>query len=307
MRVVFMGTPQFAVSSLEVVAGRHDVVAVYTRPDGVSGRGSSLRPSPVKMAAEALGLTVVQPRTLRDAEAQGEIAEFAPDLIVVAAYGLILPAEVLSIPRLGCVNVHASLLPRWRGAAPIQRAILAGDSVTGVSIMAMEEGLDTGPYCATATVQIGEKDAAQLSAELATAGATALGDALEHLEQGTCEWVSQDDDLATYASKIDKREVVLRPAMTASELLRRVRAGTPQAPARATIAGSGVVVLSAAVSDVLLGEGEVRSEKDRLLLGTTEGTVAVVRLKPDGRGEMNAGDWARGSRLSGSENWSEPS
>jgi methionyl-tRNA formyltransferase len=302
-----MGTPQFAVPSLEVVAGRHDVVAVYTRPDGVSGRGSALRPSPVKTAAQALGLIVVQPRTLRDAEVQGEIAAFAPDLIVVAAYGLILPAEVLSIPRFGCVNVHASLLPRWRGAAPIQRAILAGDSVTGVSIMAMEEGLDTGPYCATASVQIGGKDAAQLSAELACAGATALRDALDRLEQGTCEWVSQDDDVATYAPKIDKREVVLRPAMTAPELLRRVRAGTPQAPARATIAGSGVVVLSAVVSDVLLGEGEVRAEKNRLLLGTAEGTVAVVRLKPDGRSEMNAGDWARGSRLSGSENWSEPS
>ncbi len=165
-----MGTPDFALPSLRTLFDDHDVVAVYTRPDAVSGRGTITRPSPVKRAATELGLTVEQPASLRDPATQRALAAYAPDVCVVAAYGLILPPDVLAIPHQGCVNVHASLLPRWRGAAPVQRAILAGDAVTGVSIMRMEEGLDSGPYCVVETVEVGEKNADEVTRELATRG-----------------------------------------------------------------------------------------------------------------------------------------
>jgi len=298
-----MGTPEFAVPSLRALAAAHDVVAVYTRPDAVSGRGGAVRPSAVKAVATELGMRVVQPRSLRDTAEQAEFAAHAPDLCVVAAYGLILPREVLDAPALGCVNVHASLLPRWRGAAPIQRAILAGDPVTGVSIMRMEEGLDTGPFCVVETVDVDDKTAPQLTEELARAGAAALLRALPLIESGTCEWTEQVEADATYAEKIAKPEVVLAPTMTAAEALRRVRASSPSAPARARIAEKNVTVTLAQVGPEKVDEGGVVLSKEGIALGTSNGTLLVLRVKPDGKQEMQAADWGRGLRLSHDATW----
>ena len=204
MRVVFMGTPQFAVPSLERLAQAHDVVAVYTRPDAVSGRGGDPRPAAVKASAVRLGIPVRQPSTLRDSEVVRELERSEADVICVAAYGLILPEPVLEVARLGAINVHASLLPRWRGAAPIQRAILAGDAEVGVSIMRMEAGLDTGPYCLQQSVVSDAKSAIELTAELADLGAGLLISALPAIADGTVTWIDQAENEATYAEKITK-------------------------------------------------------------------------------------------------------
>ena len=212
LRVVFMGTPSFAVPSLLALAKAHDVVAVYTRPDAVSGRGGRLSPSPVKQASAELGIEVFQPATLKDAAVVEELTRLQPDVIVVAAFGMILPQAILDIPALGCLNVHASVLPRWRGAAPIQRAILAGDPVAGVSIMRMEEGLDTGPYCQVATLKIEALTAGEVTERLADLGACVLLDALEDVGSGTCAWERQDDAQATYAPKIEKGDVDSSPS-----------------------------------------------------------------------------------------------
>ena len=307
MRVVFMGTPEFAVPALVATAQSHSVVAVFTRADAVSGRGSTTKPSPVKVAAQAAGIPVFQPSTLTDPLVQQHIASAAPDVVVVAAYGLLLPREILVIPHLGCINVHASLLPRWRGAAPIHRAVLAGDAETGVSIMRMEEGLDTGPYCIVDRTPIDEKAVPELTDELAALGARALLAALEALEDGTCDWVAQDDQLATYAEKIDKSEVALSPGLRVVDALRRVRASTRQAPSRAVIAGRMVTVLVANKSEAQLSPGATLASKKGLVLGFSDGSLEITLLKPSGKAEMSAADWARGVRLSGAEPWGTPS
>ena len=203
----------------------------------------SCRPSPVAEAAPDIGLLVRKPSTLRDEAAADELRRSSPDVIVVAAYGLILPPAVLDVPAFGCLNVHASLLPRWRGAAPIHRAILAGDAETGVSIMRMEEGLDTGPYCVVERVEIGEKSVTELTHELAVLGARALVRALGDLDSGECEWVDQDDSQATYANKVEKSEVALSPHLGVTDALRRIRASSPQAAARAVVAGKDIAAL----------------------------------------------------------------
>lgn len=309
MRVLFMGTPQFAVPSLEALAQQHEVVAVFTRPDAVSGRGGATRPSPVRTAAEALSLNTYTPATLRSGEVSAQIRSLAPDVIVVVAFGAILPADVLSIPRLGCVNVHASLLPRWRGAAPIQRAVLAGDALTGVSIMRMDEGLDTGPVCLTYTVEIDSLSAPELTTVLAERGAHALLRGLELLERGECEWVDQAELGATYADKVTKSDVALKPSLSAAEIVRRVRASTSAAPSRTVIDGHGVTVLAAdevigqANSTPLQLSGSVQTARDALLLGAADGVVAVRQLKPDGKGEMDAVAWARGRKLTPETRW----
>jgi methionyl-tRNA formyltransferase len=303
VRVVFMGTPAFAVPTLQALASDHDVVAVYTRPDAVSGRGASLRPSAVRLAADALGVPVLQPPTLRDSDAASALHAFDPDLVVVAAYGLILPSAVLEIPRYGAVNVHASLLPRWRGAAPIQRAILAGDEVTGVSVMQMEEGLDTGPYCEVVALPLGQKSAEELTRELARLGAAALLRALDRMSAGTCEWTPQDDTLATYADKVTKADVRLSPRLAAEDFLRRVRASTRQAPARLTIGGIGMTILRAEASDTPLEQGRAAVVGPSVLLGTSTGAVAMTEVKPDGKRGMDAASWARGAAVDASSTW----
>ncbi|MGA7802672.1 MAG: methionyl-tRNA formyltransferase [Gammaproteobacteria bacterium] len=229
MKIVFAGTPEFAVPALEaLLAGDHDVVAVYTQPDRPAGRGRSLRASPVKQAAQRAGVEVRQPPTLKSDPAVRELAACAPDLMVVVAYGLLLPVAVLEMPVHGCVNVHASLLPRWRGAAPIQRAILAGDPETGVTLMQMERGLDTGPMLARARCPIGPEDtAASLHDRLATLGAELLAGCLDPILGGELRAQPQDDSQVCYAAKIEKAEAELDWHRSAIELDRQVRAFNP--------------------------------------------------------------------------------
>lgn len=301
MRVVFMGTPAFAADILEELAARHEIAAVYTRPDAVRGRGKRLEPSPVKEAACRLGLPVRTPSTLRDEEAQRDLAALSPDVVCVAAYGAILPKAVLDLPRFGCLNVHASLLPRWRGAAPIERAILAGDEEAGVCIMRMEEGLDTGAYCVCRATCTEGKNAARLTAELSALGAQALLTALAQVESGGAEWVEQDDSQATYAAKIEKGELDLAPDDAAAAALRKVRASGAAHPARVVVAGRSATVTGAEPLDDAscafaegMRPGEVRFAGKRLLLGVADGAIEVVSLKPDGKQDMAARAFAAG-------------
>ncbi len=226
MRLAFMGTPDFAVPTLDaLLAAGHEVVAVYTQPPRPAGRGKALSPSPVQRRAETAGIEVRSPRTLRDSQAQASFAALDLDAAVVAAYGLILPEPILSAPRHGCLNVHASLLPRWRGAAPIQRAILAGDAVTGVCIMDMERGLDTGAVYARGETPIDRKSGGELTAVLALMGGILMVDVLKGL--GRLEPEAQPDEGVTYAAKIDKAETRLDFTKPAIEVERQIRAFNP--------------------------------------------------------------------------------
>ncbi len=304
MRIVFMGTPEFAATILESLTEEHEVVGVYTRPDAVRGRGNSLEASPVKEVALTNGLDVYTPFSLRDAGVQGALATLEPDMICVAAYGAILPVEVLKIPRYECLNVHASLLPRWRGAAPIERAILAGDQFSGVCIMRMEEGLDTGPYCVCRSVGIEDKNAETLSNELAHEGAAALKEAIGQIEQGTVHWTEQDESFVTYAHKIEKHELDLQLSDTAEQLARKVQASSSAHPARVRVAKRMLTILQArsyvyndiasVLGDASLLAGEVRFIAKRLFFGTADGVFEVLRVKPDGKNTMDAKSFAAG-------------
>ena len=239
MRLVFAGTPDFAVPSLRVAAARGEVVAVYTQPDRPAGRGRGLAASPVKQEAQRLGLPVLQPQTLRTVEARNALRALRPDLMIVVAYGLLLPLKVLAIPTFGCWNVHASLLPRWRGAAPIQRAIEAGDAETGVCLMQMEQGLDTGPVLLSqATPIAGDETGGQLHARLADLGAQVLGDGLALLRAGVRPAPRpQPEEGASYAHKLDKSEARLDWRLPAEALARKVRAYVPWPVAEGEVAG----------------------------------------------------------------------
>ncbi len=303
MRVVFMGTPEFAVPILKNLARSHHVMAVYTKPDAVSGRGRRLVPPPVKVAAQDLGIDVRQPATLRDSDVVSALVDDWPEVIVVAAYGLILPPDVLGVPAHGCVNVHASVLPRYRGAAPIQRAILSDDTETGVSIMLMEQGLDTGPYALVRTVAIGERDLADLTAELAELGADALLDVLASIEDGSVTWVAQDDSAATYAAKITRDDVALEASLPVAVALKRVRASSSQAQTRILIEGGDLAVLHAVRAADLVPAGYARKSRQGLLLGLADGAVLVDRMRPAGRAPVDGAAWACGSHLTGDVEW----
>lgn len=295
MRVVFMGTPEFAVPSLTSLHAEHDVVAVYTRPDAASGRGRTTIPSPVAQVADELGIPLIKPASMRTDDSIALLAEHAPEVIVVAAFGMILPRSVLEIPPLGCINVHASILPRWRGAAPIQRAILEGDPVTGVSIMLMEEGLDTGPYCATAQTEVDDKTTDMLTDELARVGASLLIASLERIKRGECEWMPQREELATHAPKISKSDVALSPDLSSEQFLRRVRAASASAPARAQVNGRSLSVGSAtAQARVDVTPGCVTVAGRQVFFGVAGGAVRVLEVKPDGKASMDAAAWACG-------------
>ena len=294
-RVVFMGTPDFAVPSLEALARACEVTLVLTRPDAVRGRGRALVPSPVKARALELGLPVREAARVTS-EVMDELRSAAPDVICVAAYGCILPDEVLALAPGGCVNVHASLLPRWRGAAPIQRSILAGDAKTGVSIMRIGHGVDTGAYCAQASTPIGEKDAGALTAELARMGAELLVETLPSVLDGTAAWVEQDEALVTHAAKIDKAELLLDPADGARANALRVQASGDTAPARCVVAGRGARVCAARVGERDVAPGSVAVARGRVWLGCADGALEVLRVKPEGKREMEAAAWASGLR-----------
>jgi methionyl-tRNA formyltransferase len=298
-----MGTPDFAVPILERVAADHDVLAVYTRPDAASGRGSKLLPPPVKSAAERLGIPVRQPRSLRAPDVIAPLIADAPDVIVVAAYGVILPSEVLGIPAHGCVNVHASLLPRHRGAAPIQRAILEGDAETGVSIMQMEAGLDTGPFALSESLPIDDLDAAALTTALSRVGVNALAEVLRRIEAGTVVWTPQDESSATYAHKITREDVALDPSLTAAAAIRRVRASSPQARVRILAGDIDLVALHAVPGTESVRPGSARRTPEGLLLGVADGAVLIDRMRPAGKGSVDGAAWSRGSRLAEDTPW----
>ena len=252
MRLAFMGTPEFAVPTLDaLVAAGHEVVAVYTQPPRPAGRGKRLTPSAVQARAEELGLEVRSPVSLKTAEAQAEFAALDLDVAIVAAYGLILPQAILDAPRHGCLNVHGSLLPRWRGAAPVQRAILAGDVTTGVMVMQMEAGLDTGPVRATTEIEIGSKTAGQVTSELAELGAELMVAVLADIAAFPA--VTQSADGITYAAKIDKAETRLNFAASAEQIERQVRAFNPAPGAWFEYEGERYRVLEAVVAPAQAG------------------------------------------------------
>jgi len=249
LRIVFAGTPEFAAEHLKALLDSpYEIVAVYTQPDRPAGRGQKLMPSPVKQLALEHGIVVLQPPTLRNAEAQAELAALKPDLLVVVAYGLILPQVVLDIPRLGCINSHASLLPRWRGAAPIQRAVEAGDSESGVTVMRMEAGLDTGPMLLKSVTPISAEDTGgTLHDRLAELGPPAVLQAIAGLAAGTLDGEIQDDSLATYAHKLNKDEARIDWNRPAVELERLIRAFNPWPISHSTLSGEALKVLAASV------------------------------------------------------------
>lgn len=296
MRVVFMGTPDFAVPSLRELASRFEVVLVLTRPDAVRSRGKKLEPSPVKAAALELDIPVME-ATCITPEVMDRLHEAKADIFCVAAYGCILPDEVLHMAPLGIVNVHASLLPRWRGAAPIQRAILAGDERAGISIMRIGHGVDTGAYCAQASCSVAGKTADELTAELAQLGADLLCDTLPALADEAAVWTEQDESLVTHAQKISKAEMRLDPQERALVNLRRVLASSDAAPARCIAAGKPVRIMRAAAVDgdaFMCAAGELICQSKRVYIGCSDGALEITSVKPDGKRQMDASAWAAG-------------
>ena len=286
-----MGTPDFAVPALVALheAG-HNVACVYTQPPRPAGRGKKLRPSPVQAKAEQLGIAVRSPKSLRNEEAQAEFAALGADVAVVAAYGQILPQPVLDAPAHGCLNIHASILPRWRGAAPIHRAIMAGDEETGVTIMQMEAGLDTGPMLHIVRTPVNDKTTGELTEQLAELGASAMVEVLADL--ASYEAQRQDDALATYAPKIDKAEARIDWSRPAVELVRHVHGLAPFPGAWFELEGERVKLLS--VEDVG-GSGEAGvALDDALTIACGEGALRPTRLQRAGKPAMNREDFLRG-------------
>jgi len=303
MRIVFMGTPDFAVPILSRLVTSHEVVAVLCAPDSHAGRGRRLQRPPVKEYAESKGIHVLQPSTLRDDAISDQLRSLSPDAICVAAYGLLLPHEILAIPCFGCINVHASLLPRHRGAAPIHRAILDGDARTGVSIMLMEESLDTGPVALIREIAVGSHTVQELSQDLAHIGAELLIEVLSGIQQGSIEWVHQDPAFATYAEKVCRQDVALSPGLTVETALRRVRASTPSAPSRAVVCDVRMTILEAKAADCSPGAGRASVGKKDIVLGLADGGIELVRVKPENRREMSADAFVCGHQGSDHDTW----
>ena len=301
MRIVFAGTPEFAVPCLAAAARHHEVVAVYTQPDRPAGRGRGLTASPVKQAALAQGLPVYQPLSLRDAQAQAELAALKPDLMVVVAYGLILPQAVLDIPTHGCWNVHASLLPRWRGAAPIQRAIQAGDSHSGVCLMQMEKGLDTGPVLLEQSLALAaDETGGSLHDKLSAMGAQVLADGLGLLRAGLRPVARpQPAEGVEYAHKLDKAEARLDWASDAQVLERQVRAFNPWPVAEAQLAGERVRIHAAVAVPGVPGmpAGSVlAATKAGIDIACGQGALRLLTVQREGGKLVSAADYLNARR-----------
>jgi methionyl-tRNA formyltransferase len=291
MRIIFMGSPDFAVPTLDaLVEAGHEVIAVYTQPPRPAGRGKGERPTPVAVRAHELGIEVRSPKSLRGEAEQEAFAELDADVAVVAAYGLILPQPVLDAPMLGCLNVHGSLLPRWRGAAPVQRAIMAGDEATGVTIMQMEAGLDTGPMLLKRAVEIEDKNAAQLTDELAKLGAAMMVEVLADLPE--FEPIEQPEDGVTYASKISKEEARIDWSRPAKELTRHVQGLAPFPGAWFEANGERIKLLAAQGASGHGTPGEVLD--DRLTIACGNGALRPNLLQRAGKGAMSAEELLRG-------------
>ena len=295
--LVFAGSSDFAVPSLQrLAADGHRLRAVLTQPDRPAGRKRRLTPTPVRVAAESLGIPVRTPETLRDQAVQEALEDLSPDALVVVDYGLILPEAVLRIPRLGCINGHASLLPRWRGAAPIEHAILAGDQTTGITVMAMERGLDTGPVYATRVVDLrGDETAGALRGRLAKDCAEVLSDALPGIASGRLSARPQPEEGVVYAAKLTTADARLDWNETAATLARRVRAFNPRPGAHTVLAGERVKVLEAAAIPADVGDAApglvVRTGPEGIDVATAEGILRILRLQLPGRRAVAARDF----------------
>lgn len=304
LRIVFAGTPEFAVPPLEALhAAGHDLVAVYTQPDRPAGRGQALTASPVKRRALEFGLTVEQPATLKTPDAVARLRSFDADLMVVVAYGLILPRAVLDVPRFGCWNIHASLLPRWRGAAPIQRAIVAGDAVTGITIMQMEAGLDTGPMLLVRETPIGPRElGGELHDRLSRLGAEAIVAAIDEWQAGRIKPVIQPAEGATYAAKLSKAEARIDWTKPARAIDAQVRAFNPWPVAETTWDGKQLRVWQSEPEPPAAGAAPgtvLESSGDRIVVAAGEGALRLLQLQLAGRRAMSAAEFLNANSLAG--------
>lgn len=294
LRIIFAGTPDFAARHLDaLLTSHHDVVGVFTQPDRPAGRGNKLTPSPVKVLAEENQIPVFQPKSLRPAESQALVQALNADIMVVVAYGLILPQAVLEMPKLGCINVHGSLLPRWRGAAPIQRSLWAGDSQTGVTIMQMDVGLDTGAMLTKLACDIQADDtSATLYNKLAELGPRAMLNTLSDLAAGLAEPEQQDDALATYAEKLSKEEARLDWQLSAAQLERCIRAFNPWPVSYFMVDDQPVKVWQATVLPSQSAEPGtiVAADKQGIQVATADGVLSLTQLQPAGKKAMSAQD-----------------
>lgn len=316
MRVVFAGTPEVALPSLRALLdSRHEVLAVLTRPDARAGRGRTLRPSPVSALAHEAGVEVLTPPNARDAGFLARLADLAPDAVPVVAYGHLVPRAALDIPRHGWINLHFSLLPRWRGAAPVQRALIAGDTRTGACAFVLEEGLDTGPIIDSLATDVGDEESAgELLDRLALDGAPVLLRALDALEEGTATFTPQVG-APTHAPKLTRDEARLDWSAPAARLHDLVRGCTPAPGAWTTWSGTPLKVLqtrtcppgrdgdadatTTTTPPTTLTPGRLRADRSRVLVGTGAGDLELVRVQPQGKKPMAAADWARGARIDG--------
>ncbi|EGV33687.1 Methionyl-tRNA formyltransferase [Thiorhodococcus drewsii AZ1] len=305
LKVIFAGTPEFAVPSLAaLIAADLDVVAVYTQPDRPAGRGRKLQMSPVKELALNASIPVFQPLSLkRDPDAVAQLRSLDADLMVVVAYGLLLPTDVLDAPRLGCVNVHASLLPRWRGAAPIQRSVLEGDATTGVCIMRMEAGLDTGPVYHRVETPIAPRETGgSLHDRLSTLGAEALTAALPGIADGSTEPEPQDDTAATYAHKLSKEEAAIDWSLSATAIERQIRAFDPWPVAQTQLDGETLRIWDAEAendTDSAPPGTVLDTGKSGIRVATGAGQLRITRLQPSGKKPMRAADYLNARNLDG--------
>jgi methionyl-tRNA formyltransferase len=306
MRVVFAGTPEVALPSLRAIAAsQHEIVGVITRPDARAGRGRSLRPSPVGLLGEELGVPVLKPRSAKEPGFADELAALEPDVCPVVAYGSLVPRPVLDVPRHGWVNLHFSLLPAWRGAAPVQHAILHGDEVTGATAFLLEEGMDTGPVLGTMTETIRRTDTTgDLLGRLAEAGASLLVAALDGLADGSITPVAQPAEGVSMAPKITVEDAEIRWQEPAFAIDRRLRACTPAPGAWTTYRGARLKVLTLdqdVPDDIRPGAGELVATKRAVYVGTGTTPVRLDTVQPDGKKAMAAADWARGVRVAEGE------
>ena len=307
MRAAFAGTPEFALPALAALNARHSLVGVLTQPDRAAGRGQRLSPSPVKQAAQALGVPLAQPASLKSEEGRAALRQWQADVLVVVAYGVLLPREVLELPRFGCLNIHGSLLPRWRGAAPVQRALLAGDAETGVSIMQMDAGLDTGAVLLARRVPItAQHTAGSLQAQLAELGAVALLEALDGLAAGTLAATAQPAAGVTYAAKIDKAEARIDWTQDAAAIERQVRAFNPWPVAETRLAGEqlriwGAHALNMPVKDAKSADpgSIIDLAGEHMLVQCGTGVLAVTNVQRSGRRPMSVRDFSHSLALAG--------
>ena len=301
MRLLFAGTPDAALPSLRTLLdSHHEVVGVLTRPDAPSGRGRKLRPSPVKALALEAGVPVLTPSTLRDETVQQQIRDLAPDAAPVVAYGNLIPPAALGIPRHGWVNLHFSLLPAWRGAAPVQRAVLAGQEQTGMSVFRIEKGLDTGDLLTTAPTTIGPfENSGELLERMAIEGAAVLLGALDALEDGTAGLTPQDHDRATHAAKLTTAEARIDWSLPAEQVSAHIRGMSPQPGAWTLLDGARTKILGveAAAEPTALPPGRIAAGRRQVLVGTGTDAIAISTLAPAGKRPMRAADWARGANL----------